>query len=94
MILIPMMWNLRTLIVVLSWRLGKRIPFSPVSWLIRNVEGVEKHWLIDYIQIFQILEFQSALTCKHFSPHQRRAVRLNLKPAAGEGNQRGGQVTG
>ena len=25
-----------------------------------------------------------------FSPHQRRSVRLNLKPAAGEGNQRGG----
>ena len=27
-----------------------------------NFEGVEKHWLIDYIQIFQSLEFQSALT--------------------------------
>jgi len=28
-----------------------------------------------------------------FSPHQRRAVRLNLKPAAGEGNQRGGDCS-
>ena len=25
-------------------------------------ECVEKHWLIDYIQIFQSYEFQSALT--------------------------------
>jgi len=43
-----------------------------------NFEGVEKHWLIDYIQIFQSLEFQSALTLPSPSSEPRSFFSVNL----------------
>ena len=43
-----------------------------------NFEGVEKHWLIDYIQIFQSKEFQSALTLPSPSSESRSFFSVNL----------------
>jgi len=41
-------------------------------------KGVEKHWLIDYIQIFQSLEFQSTLTLPSPSPESHSFFSVNL----------------
>jgi len=52
-------------------------------------EGVEKHWLIGYIQIFQSKEFQSALTLPSPSSESRSFFSVNL---LGEGGSFKGEV--
>jgi hypothetical protein len=61
-------------------------------------ECVEKHWLIDYIQIFQSYEFQSALTLPSPSSESRSFFSFNLLGEGGkfytETKRWGGELKG